>query len=75
MPVNFFEMTKQPAALLRQAMSGPVFCRLQATLEIITILCYTNRKRTVVNIKGARQHENNRGTAQRAQAGNDGKVL
>ena len=37
---------------------------LQTAIEIITILCYTNRKRTVVNIKGAKQHENNRATAQ-----------
>ena len=47
----------------------------QAALEIITILCYTNRNRTVGTYKGAKQYENNRGTAQRAQVRNDGKVL
>ena len=31
----------------------------QAALEIITILCYTNRNRTVGTYKGAKQHENN----------------
>ena len=36
----------------------------QAALEIITILCYTNRNRTVSAYKGAEQHENNRATAQ-----------
>ena len=39
----------------------PRFFRIfsQAALEIITILCYTNRNRTVGTYKGAKQHENN----------------
>ena len=37
---------------------------LHTALEIITILCYNNHKRTVGTYKGAKQHENNRATAQ-----------
>ena len=47
----------------------------RTVLEFVTILCYTNRNRTVGTYKGAKQYENNRGTAQRAQVRNDGKVL
>ncbi len=36
----------------------------RTVLEIDTILCYTNRNRTVGTYKGAKQHENNRATAQ-----------
>lgn len=31
----------------------------RTVLEFATILCYTNRNRTVGSYKGAKQHENN----------------
>lgn len=48
---------------------------LQTALEIITILCYNNHKRTVGIYKETKQHENNRATAQWAQMWTDGKML